>query len=191
MFRWIRNLIFRAPKPVDVPTRHLLEWKVLTEAPFITRFSLPENSPKSLILANYIATWMLTPSSEFLRDLSQKNDWKWDNATGLKVEQALLSGSHLGVGFYRSANPWSAAVAYYDGKKFYFNLRRFDGYRLDTLWESSDEYKRGVASLVATLLHEFAHHAGFTHGDNYWSEEKSKYSVPYYISDNVYKWLFR
>lgn len=49
--------------------------------------------------------------------------------------------------------------------------------------------KTSLESKVGTILHEYAHLCGFKHGNNYKTKEKCLYSVPYFLSENVKRWL--
>lgn len=49
--------------------------------------------------------------------------------------------------------------------------------------------KTSLADKVSTILHEYAHLCGFSHGSNWRTREKELYSVPYYLSANASRWL--
>lgn len=123
-----------------------------------------------------IAEKLLTPNSNMLLDLLAKNDWKYNSGSGEEVYQKIVNCKRTASVFtYKSKWPWSAALAYSDGLNIYFNTRKLG--------------VMDVQDIVATLCHEYAHVAGFSHGNNYPSDDKNKFSVPYHISSNIGKWL--
>lgn len=128
---------------------------------------------------------LLDPSSLLINDLYNKNDWRYNSGAGVRVALAMSSGAiKLQIFTYRPKNPFTAAVAHCDYDGIHFNIYKVN--------------KLSMASIIATLLHEAAHDRGFHHIDpgwwgkrraNYKTEEKCLYSVPYYLSENVGKWL--
>jgi hypothetical protein len=72
---------------------------------------------------------------------------------------------------YRPWNQLTRAIGYYDGKAIHLNLRK-----LPSL---------SIKELVSNLVHEHAHYAGFTHGNNFPSEHKNQFSVPYFLSQGI------
>lgn len=115
----------------------------------------------------------LVPNSKIMKLVSIKNDWKYGTKlSGYDLVYALCIEYHepIEVKFYKSFNPWSAAIAYYDGSAIYFNTRKLSKIPVD---------------ITKTLCHEWAHHCGFSHGNNYKTEDKCKYSVPYFLSENI------
>lgn len=117
---------------------------------------------------------ILSSTSILISALKEKNDFKFNSGTGQQVVAQLLRVHPMvKVYYYRPWNPWSGAIGYYDGTGIYINSRI-------VLTREGQ---------IANLLHEYAHHAGFEHGNNYWSQEKSEFSVPYYISDNIERWI--
>lgn len=131
-----------------------------------------EEIAKAIILAEKF----LSDGSRMLEELSLKNDFKYDSGSGQYIVRELLSQAPLiRVSFYRSFNPFSAALGYSDGKNIFINSRK----------------KFSQTDLLGLLLHEYAHtcNGKFSHGNNYKTLEKCLYSVPYFISENVSKWL--
>jgi hypothetical protein len=121
---------------------------------------------------------LLLPGSAMLQDISLKNDFKYNtNMSGGKVAEKLqeVLPRVVQVRVYKSKWPWSAAIGYTDGKGIYLNLRKLG---------SMTQY-----DLVGFLIHEWSHLVGFSHGNNYKTSDKCLYSVPYYLSENVSKWL--
>lgn len=120
-----------------------------------------------------------TALSPMYQAIISKTDWGY-GAEGFRPSEIarmlwLLPPEPIDVLTYRSLNPWSAAIGYYDGEAIHINVRKLDG--------------MDHADLVSTLLHERAHAASFGHGSNYKTQHKCLYSVPYYLSENTRKWL--
>lgn len=122
------------------------------------------------------ANQLLQHGSPMIQELGNRNDWKYDSGTGLEVAELLLAERPIvNVFFYKPKWPWSKAIGYYERGELFINKRRFAEF--------------SEAELVGLLLHEYSHHCGFHHGNNYKTAHKVKYSVPYYLSENVRKWL--
>jgi predicted SprT family Zn-dependent metalloprotease len=107
-------------------------------------------------------------------DLTMKTDWKY-GTKGDVLKTLLQEREPIHLFTYRPWNPFTKAIGYFDGKDIHININKLP--RLSN------------SDLVGLLLHEYAHYCGFTHGNNYKTEEKCLYSVPYYLSENVEKWL--
>jgi hypothetical protein len=106
-----------------------------------------------------------------------KNDFRFNSGTGASIAHKLCTNNlpPVCVFIYRPFNPWTKAIAYFDGKAIHFNIRKLPFLT--------------VEQITGTLLHEYAHYCGFTHGNNFKTKEKCLYSVPYYLSENVSRWL--
>lgn len=118
---------------------------------------------------------LLHPSSKMIKELSQKNDFKFNSGLGSDVVLRLLTlGKTLKIFTYRPWNPFSRAMGYYDGKAIHININKIDSF--------------DYGEICGLLLHEYAHHCGFAHGNNFPSKEKNLYSVPYFLSTNITKW---
>lgn len=123
-----------------------------------------------------IAESLLVYNSKMLVDVSKKNDFKFESGKGVEVSLALYaSQSIVNVYTYKPFNRWTSAIGYSDGKDIFVNIRKLP--------------ERSVLDVAANLLHEFAHHAGFKHGNNFKTQEKVDFSVPYYLSENILKWI--
>lgn len=126
-----------------------------------------------------IAESLLTPYSLMTKEL-QKNAgiFKYNTPDNF-LELLLQKKEPISVFTYRPKNPWSKAVGYYSSGKIHLNIRKLP--EMDKL------------DLIGFLLHEYAHYSGLHHGTgplrNYITEDKLKYSVPYYLSENVKKWI--
>jgi hypothetical protein len=66
---------------------------------------------------------------------------------------------------------FSAAIAYYT---------KSEGIKLNRY-----KLKRNPCSIVGTLVHEYMHHLGFSHGDNY--AKGKEFSVPYWMGNKAVK----
>lgn len=127
-----------------------------------------------------IAENLLLPDSKMMLELKFKNDWRYNSGSGEDVFKNLqLRQAPLKVFTYRPVNPWSKAFGYFDGFDMHINLRKLPFMT--------------VKDIVGNLLHEYSHYSGFNHGTgrlaNYYTRDKGLYSVPYYISDNIEKWV--
>jgi hypothetical protein len=123
-----------------------------------------------------IAENLLSFKSNMMTEIKLKNDFKYGSGTGENVFQELYKDHPIvNIYTYRSFNPWSAAIGYSDGKAIYTNVRKLPS--------------MSVVDVVGNILHEYAHYCGFSHGNNYKTEEKCLYSVPYYLSENIEKWI--
>jgi hypothetical protein len=117
---------------------------------------------------------MLEPGSTMVKHLQSKNDWRFKSGTSGEVISRLLEDREpISVFTYRPWNPFSKAIGYFDGKSIYLNVRIVDNFDFNLV--------------CGLLLHEFSHYCGFTHGNNFKTNEKMLYSVPYYLSTNVEK----
>ena len=125
------------------------------------------------------ATSLLFAYSPMIRELKElKNHFKYDTPENF-VEMLLSTKKIINVYTYRPKNPWSKVIGYYSEGKIHLNLKK-----LPTM----DHYE-----LVGFLLHEYAHYSGLNHGTgftrNYVTDDKLIYSVPYYLSQNVKRWI--
>lgn len=126
------------------------------------------------------ASRLLSPLSRMLEDLRTKNDWKYGVVSGEQVYETFMDCEKvLPVRIYRPKWCFSKAIGYFDGDAIYLNRYKLDG--LSNM------------QLVGLLCHEYSHAAGFNHGlglrANYKTRDKVKYSVPYFISENIGRWL--
>ena len=132
---------------------------------------------KSINAAIITANEMLNGSSKMMLELSHKNDFKFNSGDGETVWLKIVNYKGVTpVFFYKPFNPWTSAMGYSDGKAIYLNSRKFDSFTF--------------SDLVGLLLHEKLHIIGFGHGNNYKTSDKCLYSVNYFVSENVRKWLW-
>lgn len=128
-----------------------------------------------------VAEKLLTPESVMYNELKEKNDWKYNSGSSENVIRLLfyIQFKPVEIFLFRPKNPWTKMIGFSNGKDIFINI-----YRLDNL---------NVTDLIGLMLHEYAHHVGFNHGlgwfANYKTQDKCQYSVPYYLSSNVEKWL--
>lgn len=132
---------------------------------------------KKVAEAIKIADALLLGQNKLHEELKQKHDWKYDQIKdGYEVAFQLFKlRAPIQVFTYKPLNPWTSAIGYFDGKAIHINIRKLPGMT--------------VKSIVGNLLHEYSHYCGFTHGNNYKTKEKCLYSVPYFISENVHRWI--
>lgn len=110
--------------------------------------------------------------------VSLKHDWKYDRITSGKSVSNNLIGTlrnPIHVFTYKPFNPWTKAIGYFDGKAIHVNIRKLPGMT--------------AKEIASNLIHEYAHYCGYTHGNNFKTKEKCLYSVPYFLSSNVERWL--
>jgi predicted metallopeptidase len=127
--------------------------------------------------AALVAERLLQYESSMMKELRAKNDWKYNSGSGEEVYQKIVKCTAIApILFYKAFNPWSSVIGYSDGKAIYINSRKIN--------QLTHE------DIVANLCHEWLHFGpGFSHGNNYPSKEKNQFSVPYFVSSNIKKWL--
>jgi hypothetical protein len=117
---------------------------------------------------------LLAENSNIMEEIKVKA-FKFNSGLGPQIVLNLLKERPpISVFVYKTKNPWSAALGYSDGKAIYINTRKLPINRRD---------------LIGLLLHEYSHFCGYSHGNNWPSEEKNIYSVPYFISSNISRWI--
>jgi hypothetical protein len=119
---------------------------------------------------------LLNVDSSMIKELQSKNDWRFNSGTSGEVIVKLLEDREpINVYTYRPWNPFSKAVGYYDGKAIHISVKALESFNFE--------------KLCGLLVHEYSHYCGFSHGNNYKTDEKCKYSVPYFLSENITKWV--
>lgn len=123
--------------------------------------------------------YLLSPNTPMMIDIYEKQDWKYNSGSGLSIRDSLLKERNV-VNVYVAPNKNTKAIAYFQNGNVYI----YQSY-LDSC---------SIAELVGTLLHEYAHYCGFNHNSlfgtsNYKTKSKCLYSVPYYLSENVSRWI--
>lgn len=135
---------------------------------------------QKLLEAVIRAEALLDPKSALMMAVKQKNDWKYNAGTGDAVYQRLISQASLVPVFVVAPKRKTSAVGYFQNGKIFIYT---------TYLETAT-----VEELVATLLHEWAHHQGFNHSSafgtsNFKTKHKCLYSVPYWLSENAKNYL--
>lgn len=130
--------------------------------------------------AIFAAEVLLDGDSEMMHEIRKKNDFKYGSGSGQDVYLGLYRQRELvNVNFYKTFNPFSSVIGYSNGRELFINERKIGSLTL--------------SDIIGNLCHEYAHHAGFNHGTgrtrNYKTEDKCLYSVPYFVSENVGKWI--
>ena len=119
---------------------------------------------------------LLTVESSMIKELQSKNDWRFNSGTSGEVIVKLLEQREpISIFTYRPWNPFTKAVGYFDGKAIHISVKALESFDFE--------------KLCGLLLHEYAHYCGFNHANNFKNEEKCKYSVPYFLSSNITKWI--
>ena len=119
---------------------------------------------------------ILMAGSNMINELAEKDDFKYNSGHGVQVAlNLILVKEPINVYTYKSINPFSKAIGYYDGEAIWINSRKMQA--------------MDINSLVGLFIHEYSHYCGYGHGNNYKSQEKCLYSVPYYLSENVARWV--
>ena len=119
---------------------------------------------------------LLHPESVMVKELLEKNDWKYDSGSGLDVYNKIASCNKIAPVFtYKPKWIFTKALGYSDGKAVFVNLRKLDSF--------------SHQDIIGLLCHEWLHVCGFSHGNDFPSKDKNLYSVNYFVSQNVGKWL--
>lgn len=142
-------------------------------------------SDKRIVKAINDAERLLEYDSLMLDYVRSKNDWRYDITSGEDAADILnLVESPAPVMIYYPNYKNSKQTAAWNGERIGIN-----GY-----WFTNAKH----SSLVGALIHEYCHKKNFHHQDkgllgyvrrNYWTKEKSLYSLPYHLSDNIVRWL--
>jgi len=131
---------------------------------------------KDVAAAILIAENLFKPESLMMQEMKEKNDFKYNSGTGIEVYNKILNCKTIAPVFtYRPKLPWSKAMGYSDGTAIHLNLRKLDTFNL--------------SELIGLTVHEYLHLVGFSHGSNFPSAEKNQYSVNYFCSQNIKRWL--
>ena len=137
---------------------------------------------KKVAAAIIDAELLLDPvNSPMLKEFKEKNDFKYNSGTGEEVYTRIAECNVVAPIFtYRPKWPWSKALGYSDKKGIFLNV-----YKIESM---------SHADLVGLLIHEWLHNGpNFNHGtgrfSNYKTKEAMLYSVNYFASENVARWL--
>jgi hypothetical protein len=142
------------------------------------RFNLCAISTKLEIAMDEVR-YLLSYNTPMMVDILGKQDWKYNSGTGLAIRDSLLKERDV-INVYVAPSKNTKAVAYFQNGNIYI----YQSY-LDTAL---------LVELAGTLLHEYAHYCGFNHNSsfgtsNFKTKAKCLYSVPYYLSENVARWI--
>jgi hypothetical protein len=123
-----------------------------------------------------IAEKLLDVNSPMMNEIRLKNDFKYNSGKGVDIFLNLLKERPLVKVFtYKPWYAYSKAIGYSDGVSIHINIRKLP---------SMD-----VLDVVGNLVHEYCHVASYNHANNYKTEEKVKFSVPYFCSENIKRWI--
>ena len=142
------------------------------------RFNLCAVSTKLEIAIDEVK-YLLSYNTPMMVDILGKQDWKYNSGTGLSVHDSLLKERDV-INVYIVPSKNTKAVAYFQNGNIY-------------IYQSYLDYS-SIGELIGTLLHEYAHYCGFNHNSsfgtsNFKTKAKCLYSVPYYLSENVARWI--
>ncbi len=123
-----------------------------------------------------IADDLLQTGSKMIEEVSKKNDFKYDSGMGMFIALNLIRVREpIKINSYKPFYPFTKALGYFDGEAIWINIRKME--------------VLAVNDLVGLLLHEYAHYCGYKHGNNFKSKDKCITSVPYFLSENIAKWI--
>ena len=131
---------------------------------------------KDVAFAVTIAEKLFHPDSFMMQEIKVKDDFKFESGKGIDVYVRILTCQTVAPIFtYKPKWIFTKALGYSDGKAIHLNLRKLDGLEL--------------TELVGLLAHEYLHLVGLGHGNNFPSKDKDLFSVNYFVSSNVSRWL--
>ena len=126
--------------------------------------------------AIYVVERLLEPNSSMIKALQSKADWRFNSgSSGEVIVKLLEERKPISIYTYKSWNPFTKAVGYFDGKAIYLSVKALESF--------------DFSQVCGLILHEYAHYCGFNHANNFKNKEKCLFSVPYYLSDNCTKWV--
>lgn len=119
---------------------------------------------------------LFNAGSRMIHDVFHKNDFKYESGRGSEIATNLLIWRKpIKVFTYSPKWIFTRSLGYFQDGAIHLNKRKLP--------------KLTHVELVGLCLHEYSHAAGYSHGDNWKTEEKCQTSVPYFLSSNVEKWL--
>lgn len=114
--------------------------------------------------------------SKLIQLICEKTDWKYNTPKMPKLREMLLAKiDTINIYTYRPKWRWSKAISYYQNGAIYYNI-----YKLDSLT---------VQEIAANLCHEYCHALGFGHGNNFKTQDKVNFSIPFFVSESILKGL--
>lgn len=132
---------------------------------------------KDVAYACGIAEYLLSSESLMMKELRQKNDFAFNSGTGEEVYQKIVKcNKTVPVFTYRPKWFFTKALGMTKNGAIHLNIYAID--KLDPV------------ALVGLLCHEWLHAGpGFTHSNNYKTEFKCNFSVNYFVSENIKRWI--
>lgn len=119
---------------------------------------------------------LLMSGSNMIESIINKTDFEYDSGHGVAIALNLIKVREpISIKIYKPLYPFSKAIGYYDGESIWINIRKM--------------HAMSESDLIGLLVHEYAHYCGYKHGNNYKSQHKCLYSVPYFLSENIKSWL--
>ena len=120
------------------------------------------------------ANELLVNNSPMMLEILHKNDFKYESGSGEEVFEKIVNCKKVApIFFYKPKWRFSKAIGYSQNGAIYLNTYRFKNLSIN--------------ELTANLCHEFCHVSGLGHGNNYPSEDKNNFSVPYFVSSGILK----
>lgn len=129
----------------------------------VSRFIADEMAPKKLDAfmprANDFFRMLL-----FKGDIVKRKHFDFTDDTSPQILKRLGENVSLEVGTFNPSSKQMVTIAFHKGGKAYFNKHKLE---------------RETCSMINTLVHEYMHFVGYSHGDN--SPVGKENSVPYYF----------
>jgi hypothetical protein len=115
---------------------------------------------------------LFSHTSPMMIEIARKNDFKYSSGDGLEVYKKLINNTTpISVYTYRPKWRWTKAIGYSDKLGIHINI-----YKLP---------KMSHVELISHICHDSCHMAGMSHGNNFKTKDKIKYSCPYFASEWV------
>lgn len=133
----------------------------------ISRFIADEMAPKKL--DNFMPR-----ANDFFRmihfkgDIIKKKNFDYTDDTLPEILKRLEEKVSLEVGTFEPTSRQMVTIAFHKGGKAFFNRHKLE---------------RKACSMINTLVHEYMHFVGYSHGDN--SPVGKENSVPYYFGNRA------
>ncbi len=133
----------------------------------LSRFVADEMAPKKL-------DRFMPRANDFFRmvlfkgDIIRKKDFDYTTDSLNEILKRLEDKVRLKVSTFEPSSRQMVTVAFHKGGTAYFNEHKLE---------------RKTCSMINTLVHEYMHFVGYSHGDN--SPEGKENSVPYYFGNRA------
>jgi hypothetical protein len=138
-----------------------------TQVKELSRFIAEEMAPKKL-------DRFMPRANDFFRmvlfkgDIIRKKNFDYSTDSRNEILKRLEEKIRLKVTTFEPGPSQMVTVAYHKGGTAYFNQHKLE---------------RTTCSMINTLVHEYMHFVGYSHGDN--SPEGKENSVPYYFGNRA------